>query len=101
MGSAFSMNLLLGDSPNIQEVPVYLLIKFFSVSNYQEGVIALKFSEYLLGKENHGKALTAPLGMPKNSKPPLILFDTSEGFNDIVDAKILMVFSDYFIYCSS
>src|SRR3972149_3265495 len=97
MVSAFSMNLLLGDSPNIQEVPVYLLIKFFSVSNYQEGVIALKFSEYLLGKENHGKALTTPLCMPENTKPSLILFDTSEGFNDIVDTKILMVFGDYLV----
>src|SRR4030042_6002096 len=101
MVTAFSMNLFFCDSSATQEVLVYLLIKLFSVGNYQKRVIALKFPKYFLGKENHGEAFTPPLRMPENPEPPKVLFYPFEGLNNIVHTKILMVFGDYLVYCSS
>lgn len=78
------------------EGAVDLIVQFGAVGDDYEGPVPRDFAEDFLGKEDHGEALSASLGVPEDSKATVAVvqgkfLEVFEGRDRGIDSKVLVV----------
>src|SRR5258706_14329108 len=71
--------------------PRNLLIEFLAVRYDDEGPIAPKSAQHLLGKHHHRQALTAALCVPEDAETPPVLPNLVHCLNGTVHAEHLVI----------
>ena len=72
-----------------------LVVQLRPVGHHDEGPVTRDLAQDLLGEEDHGQGLAAPLRLPEDAAAPVALFARREhGADGAVDSQVLVVLGE-------
>src|SRR5437867_3818660 len=81
----------LRNCSNAGEILVDLPVEFLPIRDDNECPVPPHLAQDLLRKKHHGEAFAAPLCVPEDAEPSLVLPDLVRGFDRPVYAEVLVV----------
>src|SRR5665648_949128 len=75
---------------------IYLGIQIITIGTNQESIIATDFAVHFGSKKHHGITFPGTLRMPENTKFSSDSMGIIQGFNDLINTQILVIFRQYF-----